>query len=571
MRACLPLIRASACLFFACAFSSLGFSREPVFHWKGEPKPRSFARIDEALTIDFQGKLHRAEAATIEVWALTRRSGEQVFAGRGLPTIGPGGERFFKPAEGWVNFFVGTDSHGFLMGAIHGNSRMPFPLVSLEPLAPGQWHQAVIVKQGDGFQRFHHNGAQVHSDDQSEHAGKVWPFLDEKPGEPLRLAVPPGGELGEFSIWARALDPEEIRAAWETKRSVYVPSFAPPKTPALRPMHEHPDAEPLIGNPAGWPQQRARIVSEWQKLLGPMPARILPLEAQEHGETDCGTYLRRKVSFQVQPGDRMPCWMLIPKKPAAPKSPAIICFYGTTNGAGKDTTVGLSGAKPGSPPARNRAFAVDIVNAGYIALAPDFLRDGERLPPSGRPYDTTAFYEQFPDWSIVGKDCWDVQRAVDFLQTLPFVDPERIGMVGHSYGGHTTIFAAGVEPRIKAVFASGPVSDFFGHGMHWAVPKGAANSQSLPAMRPFLLAHQRPPVSFAEITALIAPRPLWVNQAVGEWRPNEEENAAAVSGVYRALGAADRVRYVWCAGDHDFPPAARAAAVDWFRRWLENP
>ena len=35
-----------------------------------------------------------------------------------------------------------------------------------------------------------------------------------------------------------------------------------------------------------------------------------------------------------------------------------------------------------------------------------------------------------------------------------------------------------------------------------------------------------------------------------------------------ALGAGDRVKYVWYAGDHDFPPVARRAAVEWFRRWL---
>ncbi len=43
---------------------------------------------------------------------------------------------------------------------------------------------------------------------------------------------------------------------------------------------------------------------------------------------------------------------------------------------------------------------------------------------------------------------------------------------------------------------------------------------------------------------------------------------AAVAAVYRALGAAHRVKYVWYAGDHDFPPVARKAAVDWLRRWL---
>jgi predicted esterase len=40
--------------------------------------------------------------------------------------------------------------------------------------------------------------------------------------------------------------------------------------------------------------------------------------------------------------------------------------------------------------------------------------------------------------------------------------------------------------------------------------------------------------------------------------------------VYRGLGHAERVRYHWYAGDHDFPPEARQAAVEWFRRWLSR-
>jgi acetyl esterase/lipase len=160
-------------------------------------------------------------------------------------------------------------------------------------------------------------------------------------------------------------------------------------------------------------------------------------------------------------------------------------------------------------------------------------------------------------------------RAIDYLQSLDFVDPDRIGMVGHSYGGHSTIFTAALEPRIKAAWANGPVSDFRHHGLHWAVPKGGGSSQSLPAMRPFVLDPTLPiPVTFWEFTALVAPRPLAVGQAVGERRPMEEENHAAVAQVYRALGAGDRLKYVWYAGDHDFPPEARRAAVQWFQRWL---
>jgi hypothetical protein len=63
---------------------------------------------------------------------------------------------------------------------------------------------------------------------------------------------------------------------------------------------------------------------------------------------------------------------------------------------------------------------------------------------------------------------------------------------------------------------------------------------------------------------------LWVNQAVGERRPHEEENYAAVRQIYQALGAIDRVHCAWSAGDHDFPPPARAAAVEWFKRWLAD-
>jgi dienelactone hydrolase len=126
----------------------------------------------------------------------------------------------------------------------------------------------------------------------------------------------------------------------------------------------------------------------------------------------------------------------------------------------------LSGRAPGAPPQRNHAFAIDMVEAGFVAFAADYLRDGERVKPGRRPYDTTDFYEQFPDWSIHGKDIWDTSRAIDYLQTLHFIDPEKIGMTGHSYGGHSTIFTAALEPRIKVAVANGPVSDFLHHGMH---------------------------------------------------------------------------------------------------------
>lgn len=524
-------------------------------------------RSEEAGEAEISRKLDGLSAMTIGVWVHPKRNGEQIFFGRGVPECGPNGERMFRPNEDWVNFILGTDARGFLMGAIHGNGSMPFPFVTLNEVPINSWSQLVVVKDADGFQKFYRNGTLVCTDRDSCHAGKVRPFRDRDPGAPVRLAIPLGGSVGEAWIHGRELTAEEIRNDFEEKKARYAPAL-PAEPVLLRPMNAHPGSwkQPITAE--AWPKTRERILDGVRRILGPMPVEKAELDPTVISEEDCGSYVRRKVSIQVQAGDRMPAYLLIPKRRPG-RVPAIVCFYGTTGGAGKETTVGLSGARPGTPPDRNRAFAVDMVEAGFVAFAADYLRDGERVSPGKKPYDTTEFYAKFPDWSIHGKDAWDTMRAIDYLQTLEFVDPEKIGMVGHSYGGHSTIFTAALDPRIKAAWSNGPVSDFLHHGMHWGVPKGAASSQSLPAMRPYLLDRTRPPpLTFYEFTSLIAPRPLAVGQAVGERRPMEEENCAAVGEVYGALGAGDRVRYVWYPGDHDFPPHVRREAVAWFNRWL---
>jgi dienelactone hydrolase len=579
----MPCVRVLGALFLLPAISVAG----PVLHLDfAHDQPdvmlvNGARRIDGALEftnplqyaeVPFAHKLDGIDSIAIGLWVYPKRAGEQCFFFRGIPEAGPNGERMFRPQDKWVNWVVGTDQHGFFLATANGNGTMPFPHVTLNEVPIDSWSQLVYVKDAHGYQTFYVNGTAVHSDKDAAAAGKVWPFRDTGDGEPVRLSVPLGGKIGEAWVYPRALSADDIRKDFEAKRQRYKPAL-PAKPVALREMDAHPAAglwEDRGGSVTRetWNKHRERILRGVEQVLGPLPKEKVPLDPKVLGEEDCGTYVRRKVSIQVQPGDRMPAYLLIPKHLKG-RVPAIVCFYGTTSGAGKDTTVGLSGGKPGSPPERNRAFAVDMVEAGFVALAADYLRDGERIKPGRRPYDTTDFYKEFSDWSVHGKDAWDTMRAIDYLQSLDVVDPERIGMVGHSYGGHSTIFTTALEPRIKAAWANGPVSDFRHHGLHWAVPKGGGASQSLPAMRPFVLDHTLPiPVTFYEWTALIAPRPLAVGQAVGERRPMEEENHAAVRQVYRALGAADRVKYVWYPGDHDFPPAARRAAVDWFRKWL---
>jgi hypothetical protein len=388
----------------------------------------------------FSRKLDKAQAVTIGGWFFPRRSGEQYFIARGTPETGVNGERFFRRQERWVNFVLGTDHRGFFLGTINGNSIMPFPLVTLEEVPINSWSQLVVVKTADGFQKFYRNGALVHSDSNSVSAPKVWPFDDTADGEPARLAMSLGGLIGEAWAFPRELSAEEVRADFSAKKNRYSPAL-PARLIRLREMNAHYAAnlwrEPLTAE--SWPTTRARLLRGATNVLGTFPTEKLPLEAEIVSEIDCGSYVRRKVAIQVQPNDRMPFYLLVPKNVAG-RIPAVICFYGTSSGAGKDTTAGVSGRAPGSKPHPNMAFAVDMAEAGFIAAAPDYLRDGERIKPGRRPYDTTDFYKDFPDWSVHGKDIWDTSRLIDYLETLSFVAPTKIGMVGHSYGGHSTIF-----------------------------------------------------------------------------------------------------------------------------------
>jgi len=523
-----------------------------------------WAELDDRGMAAVSERLREVNSLSVGGWFQCRRVGEQVLLGRGDVAIGPLGERLFRPSERFVNFCLGTDDRGFFMGTINGNGLMPFVHVTVNDLPILTWQQLAVVKTNDGYHEFYQNGALVHTDRRARAAPSRQPWQEtaEGAGEPIRLRMPAGGLMGEFWVIGRALRPEEVAADFQAKRTRYRP--APPGRPvALREVYAHPPAENHF--------DRQKALRGLTELLGPFPEEKVPLDPRTIAEEDCGSYIRRKVSIQVQADDRMPAYLLVPKKRQG-RLPAVICFYGTTGGAGKLTAVGLSGPRPGDPPHPNSSFAVDIVEAGFVALAPDYLRDGERVHEGDAPYDTTRFYQKFPNWSIHGKDIWDTGRAIDYLQTLDFVDGRRIGMIGHSYGGHSTIFTAAVEPRIAVAVANGPVSAFREHGMHWAVPQGGRNSQSLPAMRPYILDPERPlPVTFAEITALVAPRPLLVGQAAGERRPLEEENCARVRRAYEDAGAAGKVRYVWYAGDHDFPPEARAAAVAWLSRWFGNP
>jgi dienelactone hydrolase len=152
---------------------------------------------------------------------------------------------------------------------------------------------------------------------------------------------------------------------------------------------------------------------------------------------------------------------------------------------------------------------------------------------------------------------WDMMRSIDYLQSRPEVDPERIGMMGLSQGGTMTTYTAAIEPRIKA-------ADIIGYLNPWA-EFGIANanfcgSQIVPEVYRYLDTH--------DIAGLIAPRPLLVEMGVHDTTFPIEDMLSGFEGVKRIYAAAEASEHLWAdihPGEHAF---AANKAFEFFHRYL---
>ncbi len=274
-------------------------------------------------------------------------------------------------------------------------------------------------------------------------------------------------------------------------------------------------------------------------------------------------YVRSKIAYCVGEGEWITAYLLHPQELVKP-TPAILALHQTV-GSGKDEVVGLDGCP-------DFAYGHELAMRGYIVLAPDYLTAGERIYPKKGSFESGPFYEQYPNWSMVGKNLEDSKSAIDVLYKLDYVDKDRIGVIGHSHGGHNAIFAAALDDRIKAAVSNCGLSVFSEEEerMEWSLEEGYIY---IPKLRKYFLDNIDPPFDLHEIAALIAPRP-WLNissyfdQAYG----NQEflaEVGTQLYQVYKLFNASDAFGYYMHGNDHSFPRSARALAYEWLDRWLK--
>lgn len=302
-----------------------------------------------------------------------------------------------------------------------------------------------------------------------------------------------------------------------------------------------------------WAVRRAHILANLQKVMGafPGPEDRPPLEVRVEAEHVDGPCLRRKVTYASAPGERVPAWLLLPRLPG--RRPAVLALHQTTRHA-KDEPAGLGGLP-------NLHYGRELAERGYVVLAPDYPTMGEHACDIyGRGWASGSM-----------KAIWDNSRGVDLLAGLPEVDPRRVACLGHSLGGHNTLFTAAFEPRIRAAISNcgfTAFSRYYGGNI-----VGWTGERYMPRIRERYPTPERMPFDFHDVLAAIAPRAVLASAPVRDDNfdvTGVREVVAAVEPVYAFLGASGRLAAVYPDCAHDWPTPDRHRAYDWLEGALSG-
>lgn len=314
----------------------------------------------------------------------------------------------------------------------------------------------------------------------------------------------------------------------------------------------------------GWEQRRKDVLNDMQKVMGPLPKKI-PSRFRIH-YTDSLTsefYTRYSINFEVAPSERVYAYLYRPRDNNR-KHPAVLTLQST----------GLDGKKiiDDDTPLKNRGYAKELAQRGYVVISPDYPSFGEL-----KDYDfKNDRYNSGTMKGIFNHIC-----CVSLLQSLPYVDKENIGVIGLSLGGHNAIFVAAFDPRIKVTVSScgWTLMDYYNAGeatsKHYGGRMGPwAQDRYMPFVRTrYGLDSKQLPFDFDDIIASIAPRaffsisPLYDENFSVEGVRKAVEN---IGEVYDFMKASDNFSVIYPSCGHEFLPAEREQAYLFIDKTLKK-
>jgi len=289
--------------------------------------------------------------------------------------------------------------------------------------------------------------------------------------------------------------------------------------------------------------------------LGPMPERT-PLNPQLVGTLRRDGYRIEKVIFESRPKFYVTANLYLPEADEPVPGVLIPCGHSRT-GKAYDMY--------------HRA-GILMALSGMAALCYDPIDQGERcqlLDEKGTPivWGTTAHSMLGVGSTLLGRNTasfrvWDGIRAIDYLQSRPEVDGQRIGCTGNSGGGTMTSYLMALDERIDCAAPSCYLTGFR-HLLDTIGPQDG--EQNVFGQVEFGLDH-------ASYVTIRGPRPTLILAATndffaidGTWTLFRESKR-----FYTRLGFPERVDLIETDNKHGFHKPLREGAARWMRRWLSG-
>lgn len=301
--------------------------------------------------------------------------------------------------------------------------------------------------------------------------------------------------------------------------------------------------------------KRQQILAGMEAGMGKLPDRTgLPdFNIQYTDSLKSDKYTRYSIRFTAAPNEQVTAYLYIPSG-AAKKYPAMLALH-ETDAIGKRSVDG-QGRNP------NLGYAKELAQRGYVVIAPDYPSFGETVP-----YDFKK--DRYESGTMKG--IFNHMRCVDLLESRKDVDAKHIGVIGHSLGGHNSMYVGAFDTRLKVVVSScgWTLSDFYDIGEEASKFYGGrlgpyAQERYMPLLRDkFNLDPEKMPFDFDLVIAAIAPRAFFSNSPVKDTNfdvKGVEKGIHDVKPVYALLKADSALQVRYPDSAHDFPTSVRQEA-----------
>ncbi len=325
------------------------------------------------------------------------------------------------------------------------------------------------------------------------------------------------------------------------------------------------------------------------EILGEMPVRqALQLDTLEKVQLKGGS--RYKIRYFIEPGNPVlhtpddwgSAYLFVPDINSGKKSPAIVAIHqdDVNFHIGKAEPAGLMGDS-------TMCYGKELFERGYIVICPDRYYHADRRKTCqdwgdfSQPDTERDMYSWLKRNGVLlseGRNCWgkeayDLSRAVDVLVSLPEVDPENIGAIGHSAGANVMSYFVFYDTRLKASVANCGTMEM---NSYWDYnrPGGVFGSLAMPGS-------VCRDVDTHDFVGKISPRAFFIIQGAHQWGdgepdPNDkttEDELSVFKNAYLSENLGSEIRTMLFEenkGRHSFPKEIREQAYSWLDKYLKN-